>query len=71
MSLELRELFEVHRISEEEISNMSDNLILLGYTRGPELVRTIRVLKTRGSGHDNRVHMLNIGNHGASVEDLG
>jgi hypothetical protein len=33
MNFERRELFEVQGITEEEISNMSDNLVLLGSLR--------------------------------------
>lgn len=67
MTSELPELFEVHRISDEEISNMSDNLVLLGFTAGEEMQRTIRIIKTRGSQHDNRRHFLDISDRGAVV----
>jgi len=70
MNFELRELFEVHGISEEEISNMSDNLILLGFTSGQEMNRTIRIIKTRGSAHDNQQHFLDISNRGVAVRKL-
>ena len=56
MTSELRELFEVRHISDQQISNMSDNLVLLGFTSGEEIKRTIRIIKTRGSRHDNRRH---------------
>jgi circadian clock protein KaiC len=64
---EVHELFEVHQVSDQEISNMSDNLVLLGYTSGEEMKRTIRVIKTRGSTHDNRLHLLEISDKGAVV----
>ncbi len=67
MTTELSELFEVHRISDEEISNMSDNLVLLGFTAGEEMHRTIRIIKTRGSQHDNRRHFFDITDKGAMV----
>jgi len=67
MTTELRELFEVGHISDQEISNMSDNLVLLGFTRGEEMKRTIRIIKTRGSTHDNRQHFLEINDKGAVV----
>jgi circadian clock protein KaiC len=70
MTTEMRELFEVHHISDEEISNMSDNLILLGFTHDAEVKRTIRILKTRGSRHDNRLHELEISDKGAFVKKL-
>jgi len=68
MTFELRDLFAVHRITEEEISNMSDNLILLGFTAGQEMDRTIRIIKTRGSAHDNQQYLLDISNKGVAVK---
>jgi hypothetical protein len=67
MTSELSSLFEVSRISDEQISNMSDNLLLLGFTTGEEMQRTIRIIKTRGSGHDNKQYFLEIGATGALV----
>ena len=54
-------------ITEQEISNMSDNLALLGFTPGPEMSRTIRIIKTRGSAHDNQLRYLEISNQGVAV----
>jgi circadian clock protein KaiC len=68
MTLELRELFDVHQISEQEISNISDNLVLLGFTRGEEMRRSIRIMKTRGSAHDSYLHTLEISTKGAVVK---
>jgi circadian clock protein KaiC len=68
MTTEVRDLFEVHNITDEEISNMSDNLVLLGFTRGDEMQRTVRIIKTRGSNHDNRQHFLEINDKGAVVK---
>jgi hypothetical protein len=70
MISEIRELFDVHAISEQEISNMSDNLVLLGFTSGVEMERTIRIIKTRGSAHDNRRHLLEISNQGTAVKKV-
>jgi circadian clock protein KaiC len=67
MTSELSDLFEVSKISDEQISNMSDNLVLLGFTAGEEMQRTIRIIKTRGSNHDNRQHFLEISDKGALV----
>jgi circadian clock protein KaiC len=68
MTIETRELFELHHISDQEVSNMSDNLILLTFTPGPEMKRTIRIIKTRGSNHDNRQHELEINDKGVSIK---
>lgn len=67
MTVEMRELFKVHYITDEEVSNMSDNLILLGFTPGEEMERTIRIIKTRGSNHDNRAHFVEISDKGAVI----
>lgn len=68
MMYELTNLFEVHGISDQEISNMADNVILLHFTPGPEMQRTLRIIKTRGSAHDNREHELQITNKGVVVK---
>ena len=65
---ETANLYEVTRISDEEISNMSDNIVLLSFTRGPEMARRVRILKTRGSGHDHREHTLEITDAGVTVK---
>ncbi|HEX5966127.1 MAG TPA: ATPase domain-containing protein, partial [Pyrinomonadaceae bacterium] len=70
MTIEMRALFEVHHISDQQISNMSDNLVLLGFTPGTEMKRTVRIIKTRGSSHDNRQHELEISDKGVFVKNL-
>lgn len=70
MTYEMSNLFEVQAISEEQISNMSDNVLLLRFQAGPELRRTLRVLKSRGSAHDNREHEIRIGPEGLTVEEF-
>lgn len=67
MLYELSDLFEVHGISDQEISNMSDNVILLRFTEGTEMRRNIRIIKTRGSAHDNREHVLEITANGVVI----
>ena len=69
MMYELTNLFEVHGISDQEISNMADNVILLRFTPGPEMRRTLRIIKTRGSAHDNREHELQITKKGVVVKN--
>lgn len=70
MTYELSHLFEVHGISDHQISNMSDNLLLLRFQPGPELKRTLRIIKTRGSAHDNHEHEIHITNEGFVVEGI-
>lgn len=68
---ETHELFEVSHISDEEVSNMSDNIVLLRFTKDREMARTIRILKTRGSAHDHRDHLLEINDGGVFVKQTG
>ncbi len=67
MMYELSDLFEVHGISDQEVSNMSDNVILLRFADITEMQRNIRIIKTRGSAHDNREHELHITDSGVVV----
>ncbi len=64
---ELHNLFDSPQISDEEISNMSDNIVLLRFTREAKMQRMVRVIKTRGSAHDSREHLLEISNRGVAV----
>ena len=68
MTAELRELFEARYLSNDEISNMSDNLVMLGFTAGERMKRTIRIIKTRGSRHDDLQHELDINEKGVVVK---
>jgi circadian clock protein KaiC len=70
LTFEVSNLFEVVGISDEQISNMSDNVILLRFQPGPELKRRLRIIKTRGSDHDNREHEIRITTQGLVVEDF-
>ncbi len=67
MTYELTNLFEVRGISDQEVSNMSDNIVLLRFREGPEMQRTLRIIKTRGSAHDNREHTLEITSKGIVI----
>jgi circadian clock protein KaiC len=68
MLYELNYLFDSPQISDEEISNMSDNIVLLGFTREAEMARRIRIIKTRGSSHDHHERTLEISSKGVSVK---
>ena len=70
MTYELTALFEVQGISDQQISNMSDNLLLLRFQPGPELKRTLRIIKTRGSAHDSHEHEIHITNQGLMIEAI-
>jgi circadian clock protein KaiC len=68
---ELPSLFDVSYISQEEVSNMSDNIVLLRFSNDTEMERTVRIIKTRGSAHDQREHILRISGDGVTVERAG
>lgn len=68
MNYELTNLFEVRGISDQEISNMSDNILLLRFKEGEQMERTLRIIKTRGSAHDNRERKLEITSKGIVID---
>ena len=61
-------LFPGHGITGYEVSYMSDNIIVLEMLLGDDLTRTIRIIKSRGSGHDGRRHPLRITQSGIAVD---
>ena len=67
MTYELRELFEFHSVTNEDISTIADNVILMRFSPDRDMVRTLRIVKTRGSGHDQREHVLEISKQGVAV----
>lgn len=67
MTYELKDLFEFHSITGEEISNMADNVLLLRFTPEADMARTLRVVKTRGSAHDQGEHLLKLSRKGVVV----
>jgi circadian clock protein KaiC len=71
MLLELPDLFEFRRLSEEEVSNMSDNVLLLRFTPGERMTRSLRIVKTRNSGHDHLERELTISASGVEVNRSG
>jgi len=70
MTYELRELFEFHSVTSEDVSTMADNVVLMRFSPDREMVRTVRIIKTRGSGHDQREHVLQISNQGVAVSGV-
>jgi circadian clock protein KaiC len=62
---EVPDLFRLERISEQGISHLADNVILLRYVReGGELRRALTVLKTRAMQHRPVVHRYEITDRG-------
>jgi circadian clock protein KaiC len=71
MIIEVPELFRLERISDQGISHLADNVILLQYFRdGPELARSLTVLKTRAMQHRPMVHRFEITNQGFILGDV-
>jgi len=68
MTLEVPELFEMARVSEEGMSHLSDNVLLLQYRREEDrLQRALTVLKTRASRHDPSVRAYDITSEGITL----
>ncbi len=64
-TLEVPDLFEVVRVSEQGMSHLSDNVLLLQYIRRDSRIeRALTVLKTRGSRHDPEVRSFEISKEG-------
>jgi len=71
MIVEVPELFQLRRISEEGLSHLADNVVLLQYVQeGPELVRALTVLKTRAMHHHPVVHRYEITEKGFVLGDV-
>jgi KaiC/GvpD/RAD55 family RecA-like ATPase len=68
LTLETSDLFETHRLSDEEISNMSDNILVLRLSASARTDRALRIIKTRNSGHDSRERIVKITSQGVSIE---
>ena len=71
MMVEVPELFQLHRISEQGLSHLADNVVLLQYVQeGPELARALTVLKTRAMRHRPVVHRYEITEKGFLLGDV-
>jgi circadian clock protein KaiC len=70
MSEEIPALFGASEISENGISHLSDNVILLQFVhRNAQLRRAVTVLKTRASRHDPDVREFKITPHGIVLDE--
>jgi circadian clock protein KaiC len=71
MIVEVPDLFQLKRISEEGISHLADNVVLLQYVQeGPELARALTILKTRAMRHRPMVHRYEITDKGFELGDV-
>ena len=65
LTQEVPDLFHLNRISDNAISHLADNVVLLQYVReGAELARTVTVLKTRAMPHRPVIHRYDITKEG-------
>jgi circadian clock protein KaiC len=70
MIVEVAELFQLRKISEQGLSHLSDNVVLLQYVQdGSRLARAITVLKTRAAHHEPVAHRYEIGQNGLELGD--
>ena len=70
MIVEVPELFQLRKISEQGLSHLSDNVVLLQYVQdGSRLARAITVLKTRAAHHEPVAHRYEIGHNGLELGD--
>jgi circadian clock protein KaiC len=61
MIVEVPDLFKLSRISEQGVSHLTDNVVLLQYVQeGPELIRAVTILKTRAQRHHPVVYRYEI-----------
>lgn len=70
MTYEMNNLFDVKGIRNDDVSNLSDNIVLLRFKDGPDMQRTLQIVKTRGSAHDSREHQVEITNKGILVKKV-
>jgi circadian clock protein KaiC len=72
MSQEIPALFGISHLSEDGISHLSDNVIVLQFvSRDAQLRRAVTVLKTRASRHDPDVREFKITPEGIVLDDPG
>jgi circadian clock protein KaiC len=70
MTSEVPDLFHVGRLAEYGISHLSDNVILVQYVRAESrLLRTVTVVKSRGSAHDPEIREFEITSDGIALGD--
>ena len=70
MIVEVPELFQLRRISEQGLSHLSDNVVLLQYVQdGSRLARAVTVLKTRAARHEPIAHRYEISEQGLVLGD--
>lgn len=68
MTLESDQQFEESAFTRSGVSRIADNVLFLkDMRRGDQVLRELRILKTRGYAHDHDVHLVTIADRGMSV----
>lgn len=69
LTFEVPDLFGAGRLSDDAVSPLSDNIVLLSYLRHENSIkRTMTVIKTRASRHDPAIRQFVIGPQGIVLE---
>jgi circadian clock protein KaiC len=72
MTLEVADLYDIRHVSEEGLSHLADNVIVLQYAKDTaHVTRTLTVLKTRATRHDQAVRRYEISAEGLVLTDTG
>ena len=72
MTLEVGELYDIRHVSEQGLSHLADNVIVLQYAQDTaHVTRTLTVLKTRATVHDHAVRPYEITTEGLTLADTG
>ena len=68
LTIETRSLHSTDSVTENALSPIADNLLMLRYAEGGDRLQPVlRVVKTRGSAHDYGTHAITIGEGGMQV----
>ena len=68
MTFEIPDLFGAERLSDDAVSPLSDNVVMLSYIKDDgSIKRTISVIKTRASQHDPAIRQFLIGRDGIAL----
>ncbi len=68
LTLETNELHSAERVTDQHLSPIADNLLMLRYRRGgTDLLPTLTVVKTRGAANDRKARAVIIGRGGLTI----
>jgi circadian clock protein KaiC len=68
LTLESPSLYSTERVTEQALSPIADNLLMLRYQQGEgRLAPTLTIVKTRGSDHDRGTHAMTVARGGLRV----